>query len=283
MGRISALTELTSLASNDYLIVLDSSANIAKKISVANAFGVPEATWTATGETWTYSSWTSGTRIGIITVPTNATTKYQAGNRIKFSQTTGGTKYGIIHEVSATTLTIFFPVGTTLNNETISTPMYSPLDTPYGFDKTPSQWSITLTDSTIRAQATPTTSTWYNPASLSLSVGIGKWKPSGKVCFGKDRSTQDRMDTQFALSTSASSVSDNELLWGAGSTNPVSGSAAFNSWISNLDTDKIISVAATSTYYPIICTAFGGSGVSIYLLNDTSFTPLTIRLTSAYL
>jgi hypothetical protein len=33
MGRISALTELTSVASNDYLLVLDSSANIAKKLA----------------------------------------------------------------------------------------------------------------------------------------------------------------------------------------------------------------------------------------------------------
>lgn len=283
MGRISALTELTSLASNDYLIVLDSSANIAKKISVANAFGVPEATWTATGETWTYSSWTSGTRIGIITVPTNATTKYQAGNRIKFSQTTGGTKYGIIHSVSSTTLTVFFPSGTTLNNETISTPMYSPLDTPYGFDKDPTSWSVTLTDTTIRSQTTPTTNVYYNPASLSLSVGIGKWRTSGKVNFGKDRSTQDRQDTRFAISTSNSSVSDTDLQWGAGSTAPVSGSTSFGSWLANLDSGKVVSVAATTTFYPIIATAFGGAGVSIYLLNDTSFTPFVLRFTSAYL
>lgn len=36
MGRISALTELTSVANDDYLVVLDTSANIAKKVTVAN-------------------------------------------------------------------------------------------------------------------------------------------------------------------------------------------------------------------------------------------------------
>lgn len=36
MGRISALTELTSVATDDYLVVLDTSANIAKKVTVAN-------------------------------------------------------------------------------------------------------------------------------------------------------------------------------------------------------------------------------------------------------
>lgn len=36
MGRISALTELTTVANDDYLVVLDTSANIAKKVTVAN-------------------------------------------------------------------------------------------------------------------------------------------------------------------------------------------------------------------------------------------------------
>jgi hypothetical protein len=78
MGRISALTELTSLASDDYLVVLDSSANIAKKITIANAFGIPDLGWTAAGESWTYTR-SATTRIAEITVPSNATTKYDAG------------------------------------------------------------------------------------------------------------------------------------------------------------------------------------------------------------
>lgn len=132
MGRISALTELTSLASNDYFIVLDSSANIAKKISVANAFGVPEATWTSTGETWTFSSFNSTSGIGVVTVPTDATTKYTTGMWVRFSQTTGGTKYAKITAVTATTLSLQFGASITLNNETITSPVYSPLARPYG-------------------------------------------------------------------------------------------------------------------------------------------------------
>lgn len=126
MGRISALTELTTLASNDYIIVLDSSANIAKKITVANAFAIPDYGWTPSGETWVYTSATT------ITVPTDATTKYKAGNFVKISQTTGGTKYGIIKTVAATLLTIRWLNSATLANETISSPQYSPLATPFG-------------------------------------------------------------------------------------------------------------------------------------------------------
>jgi hypothetical protein len=126
MGRISALTELTSLASDDYLVVLDSSANIAKKISVANAFGIPDLGWTASGESWTYASATT------ITVPTDATTKYNVGMFIKVTQSTGGTKYGMIRTVASTLLTIVWLGGATLANEAITSPHYSIAQSPFG-------------------------------------------------------------------------------------------------------------------------------------------------------
>lgn len=133
MGRISALTELTSLASNDYFIVLDSSANIAKKITVANAFGIPDFGWTVSGESWTYSSFNSSSRIGVMTVPTDATTKYTVGMKIKITQTTGGTKYGEVVAVTATSLSVYFGGSYTLNNEAITNTNYSTVHAPYGF------------------------------------------------------------------------------------------------------------------------------------------------------
>ncbi len=133
MGRISALTELTTLASDDYLVVLDSSANIAKKITIANAFGITDFGWTASGESWTYSSWSSTTRIGVLTVPTDATTKYVQGMKIKITQSTGGTKYGTIIAVTSTSLSIFFGASITLNNEAITSPQYSIAYMPLGY------------------------------------------------------------------------------------------------------------------------------------------------------
>ncbi len=133
MGRISALTELTTLASDDYLVVLDSSANIAKKITIANAFGITDFGWTASGESWTFSSWSSTTRIGVLTVPTDATIKYNQGMRIKITQATGGTKYGFIVAVTSTTLSIFFGASITLNNEAITSPQYSIAAMPLGY------------------------------------------------------------------------------------------------------------------------------------------------------
>lgn len=126
MGRISALTELTSLASDDYLVVLDSSANIAKKITIANAFGIPDLGWTASGESWTYATATT------ITVPTDATTKYDEGMIVRFSQSTGGTKYAVITNVAATVLTLRMLGGATLANEAITSTYYSTVASPLG-------------------------------------------------------------------------------------------------------------------------------------------------------
>lgn len=126
MGRISALTELTTIANDDYLVVLDSSANIAKKITVANAFGIPSLGFTAAGESWTYAS------ASTITVPTDATTKYAKGMTIKITQTTGGTKYGTIIGVTATVLTIAWRNGATLANEAITSPSYAVGHSPVG-------------------------------------------------------------------------------------------------------------------------------------------------------
>ena len=167
MGRISALTELTSLASDDYLVVLDSSANIAKKITVANAFGIQDYGWTASGESWTYSSYSSTTKLGVITVPTDATTKYSVGMFIKITQSTGGVKYGEITAVSSTTLTVFFG-SYTLNNEAITSPQYSISRRPYG-----------LPESTFQMRPfTPT----LNNFTLGNGTATGFYSVNGKIC-----------------------------------------------------------------------------------------------------
>lgn len=154
MGRISALTELTTLASDDYLVVLDSSANIAKKITIANAFGIPELGWTTSGESWTYASATT------ITVPSDATTKYGAGMLVKFTQSTGGTKYATIKSLTSTVLTIEMKSGT-LVNEAITSTFYSSNATPLGAGRiTPPQWS-----NPYRFRA-------YRNAALNSSVAI---------------------------------------------------------------------------------------------------------------
>lgn len=104
-----------------------------KRVQVSVLTGNPDAGWIATGESWTFSSFNSATRIGVVIVPSNATTKYVQGMKVRFSQATGGTKYGVIVAVTTTTLAIFFLSGITLNNEAILTPNYSMSYMPTGY------------------------------------------------------------------------------------------------------------------------------------------------------
>lgn len=172
MPRISQLTELTVAEPTDMVPIYEASTGIAKKISVQALTGLPDFGWTATGESWSYASWSATTRIGTITVPTDATTKYSAGMRIRISQSTGGTKYGIITKVEATTLTVFFPSGTTLNNEAISTPVYSSLKSPFGFPASPTVWSLSLESSNDRTISSASLASLTD----ALVVGIGAWR-----------------------------------------------------------------------------------------------------------
>lgn len=129
--RNSQLTELLIVAQDDYLTIVDTSAGQSKRVSVKNLTGLPDVGWTATGESWSFSSWTAASNTGVVTVPTDATTKYAVSMFVRFAQTTGGTKYAKILAVTATTLTLWMP-GYTLNNEAITSPVYSPLAHPFG-------------------------------------------------------------------------------------------------------------------------------------------------------
>lgn len=248
MGRISALTELTSLESNDYLIVLDSSANIAKKITIANAFGLPSFGFTATGESWTFSSWDSTTKIGVITVPTDATTKYSAGMRVKFTQTTGGTKFGIIHDVTATTLSVFFGTDYTLNNEAITSPLYSTEYAPKGFPASKEKWLIQAIDTTSRKSNTPSKATWYLPSGATSNITLGK----GKYMLGMEVSARSHSSasstwcqTQVAVSTSTSSATDSEFISSASSDQASSGLITLTE---SFKREKIVTITSNTTY-----------------------------------
>lgn len=129
--RTTQLTELTVVAQDDYIPIVDTSAGDTKRVSVKNLTGAPDLGWTATGESWTFSSWNATTSVGVITVPTDATTKYSIDMLVRIVQTTGGTKWGRILSLTATTLTVWMP-DQTLNNEAITSPVYSPLAAPFG-------------------------------------------------------------------------------------------------------------------------------------------------------
>ena len=101
--------------------------------------------WREVTESWTYASATT------ITVPTDATTKYSVGDKIRLTQST--VKYFYITAVAATTLTITGGTTYTLVNAAISDVSYSkaasPLDFPQYFNYTPTWTNLTVAGSTV--------------------------------------------------------------------------------------------------------------------------------------
>ena len=272
--KTSQFNQATSVTQADQVPLLQGGE--LKRVTVGILTGAPDFGWSATGESWTYSSYNSTYKIGIVTVPSDATVKYQPGMRVRFSQTTGGVKYAIIHDVSSTTLTLFFGTDYSLANEAIGTPYYSPLDTPIGFNKNPKKWMMSTTFSADANQASPSANVWYNIGGYSLPIGIGAWRTWYEV---------------VGESSSAVSTSNYSVMWATLSTaNNTQGPADLVSKEFGNNTgaegftlhkETVLEVASNTTYYINFKTdnattnniqVYGGAAAATY-----------IRAVSAYL
>lgn len=91
----------------------------------ANIFNGSWDGWVGANESWTYAS------ASTITVPTNATTKYDIGDSLKITQS-ATVKYFIITGVAATVLTVSGLTGATVANSAITANAYSKVYSPHG-------------------------------------------------------------------------------------------------------------------------------------------------------
>ena len=169
--KITDLTELTAAATDDYLEIVDTSANTSKKISLENLTGglatsthshdhgnltglgdndhpqyllsastnYPRADgWIPVSDTWTYASATT------ITVPSGAASIYKVGMGIRLTQSST-VKYFYIVGVADTVLTVTGGSDYTLANATISAVSYTNTpDTAIGFPRV-FQYTTTIT------------------------------------------------------------------------------------------------------------------------------------------
>jgi hypothetical protein len=217
--------------------------------------------WFETGETWTYSSTDATVDTGVITVPTDATTRYSVGMKVKFTQPTDGIKYGIITALTATSMTVYLGTDYDLDNEGITSSMVSSARSPWGFPMSPAKWTATTTDTSNRTQATPTQYVWYNLGSLTISIPIGTWYVS-YFTSGKAEDTSNAwIDVWGTLSTANNTIGDADLTTKAGlntATNEV------KSIVADLSAGKYLTLAAKTTYYLNGKTAVAG-------LTDISF------------
>ena len=221
--------------------------------------------WVAASETWVYASYDSTNKTGTITVPTDATTKYSNGMRVKFTNN-GTTQYGIITKVAATVLTVYFGTDYSLTNATITSNYYSPHKAPFAFPLDPTKWTVTTTDTANNTQSNPTASTWYNVGSLSITVPIGAWKLSHLTTALVKTNTAQTLATIYAtLSTANNSESDNEL---TGWNEIQASSAQLFLGIRTKIEKRVVVTSATPYYLNVMTTATAASGGSVATRGD---------------
>ena len=182
--------------------------------TAAEVGATPNDGWISSSATWSYSSLDSAAYTGVISINADVTSIIGVGYRISYVQTS--TKYGIVTKVGAysggaTLVTFFYGNNTAFANAAISSPKYSPAKTPFGFPSDPAQWTVLVTDTSDRSQASPTAGTFYNPGSLSITVPVGVWR-LGFIALVSGSKASSQISLQCMLSTSTSSATDLRLL-----------------------------------------------------------------------
>jgi hypothetical protein len=247
--------------------------------NVSTSFATSWDGWQAGGETWTYASADAPTFT--FTIPTDLTAKYYPGMRIKLTQTT--VKYFIITAVAYgapnTTVTVYGGTDYTLANAAITLPYFSMMRVPMGFPVTPAKWVVTLTDGTLRTQATPAAGTWYNLSSLAISIPIGVWNVHWNVKLYSDcTTTNTTVDCYGTLSTANNSESDTQFTVSGYALHPATN--ATKALATSHSTSKILTLAAKTSYY---CNAKTGTANVNQIGFSNATVPLYVTAVCAYL
>lgn len=264
-----AMDELISLIQ----VILDNDGNMKVDAPITGGSTIADGWISAEPvSAWAYSAWDSTTRIAQITVPTDATTKYNIGDRIKFTQPTDGVKYGILHKIEATTLHVFMHANDDLDNEAITAPFFSRKKVPFGFDPRPDKWTLTYLAPGAEAETTGLT-VYQQLGSAQLAIGPGAWLLSARAYVEWIYNSATR-DLNIALSTSATAVSDEEMYSRDYNGNANTGATIYHKTYSFWK--PIFLTGASTVLYITGKIAIGGTEID---LRSESF----IRATSGYL
>lgn len=239
-----------------------------------------------TAEEWTYTGADDPTYT--LTLSGDKTTKYYPGQKVKLTQSTGGTKFFIITGVSFsapdTTLTLYGGYGTgdsgyDLVNEAITSPYYSFQKAPQGFPLDPTIWEYKVVDTSQRTGSDAVGDVWTNLASTpSIVVPIGAWKLSYQATPYAVRTASGTTAIAYCcLSTANNSASDGELISRV-TVVPTGTSTAGLGASSSFYRDKNIILTVKDEYFlNVKCTY----PADLYLQNNTS--NLVLRAECSYL
>ena len=235
--------------------------------------GIPISGWVTDNNTWTWSSGDDPTYV--IETASNVTGTFSAGMRFKINDSS--TKQFIITKVAFvganTRLSMYGGTDYDLTSGTLSSPYYSSVKAPQGFPLDPTKWTVEVTDTSDRSQATPTQNVWYNLGSISITIPIGIWKVSRKAQTQASDSTNAGWNHQCSLSTANNSESDVDFTTMAG----------INATLSyNIPTyaEKTLVLASKTIYY-LISRTTNANEDAIQIRGDVGKT--IIRAICAYL
>ena len=258
-------TNLTGTDNADGTITIDATAGTG-----SDADG-----WSAAAETWTYASADDPTFT--FTAPGDLTGTYNAGMRVKLTQTTA--KYFLITAVShaggTTTITIYGGTDYDLANAAISNPYYSTGKAPQGFPQDPTKWTVITTSTSLDQQTSPVNGTVYNLGSLTIIIPIGAWDVTLQVLLDFHRSAGGPQLGKIGLSTANNSFSDLQLAgasWAVDSGTPRS--------IAQVNRERQLVLASKTAYY-LVASINTTGGVELNARGDIATTVL--RAVSAYL
>jgi hypothetical protein len=175
-----------------------------------------------------------------------------------------------------TTITIYGGTDYTLANAAITLPFYSPFKAPFGFPLSPAKWTVEVTDTTLRTQASPASGTWYNLGSFLISAPIGVWNMYWRVVIQVDKASADE-HMQATLSTANNSESESKHT-------AVHISPGTTNVRTTLQATGLIAVTAKTSHY-LNSKTLTASATNLHNVNAAANdgVPAIIRLVSAYL
>ena len=205
------------------------------------------------------------------------TSTMSVGMRVKLTDST--VKYFIITAIAFSTntvVTLYGGTDYTLSGGALSSFNYSSMKAPLGFPLSPTKWTVEVSDSSARSQASAVNGTWYNIPVGAISFPIGIWNVSYQAIMGTTLASGVNAAEYITLSTANNSESDVDFTTLIGLTVPTGSIALYCSVVKQ----KILSLAGKTTYYLNYKTT---STTSPSITVQGALSPTVIRAVCAYL